>query len=127
MQKSTIEQPSIRLMERETLRLLRRIDLDFNFTHYEERLFCGLLQASLFDVRPNQIADISNKTVKEKQAAIRGNETDTISVQCVIRMNAAACLAQLTVTSYGHEPILLTIFERYTRKFEKKTRLVKRK
>lgn len=108
---------SIQLMPEETIRLLRTQQVENDsFSPFEEKLLCGLVQGALQLVKPEQVVDCSNG--KSEMQFPNTTDENIISMPCVVSIDGNMYIARLDVTEKDQIPVLLTICEPTTGKFQ---------
>ena len=111
--KKTTEKPlKVWLHPQATLSLLRFYLGEYDYTPYEERLLCALLQSALLLLTPGMIIDATAKTEEEK-ANIMASVREGITVTpVVVSIGTAAYLARFEQPKSGDSPISLILLDR---------------
>lgn len=114
MKNSTEKPLKAWLYPQATLSLLRLYSSSYEYTPYEERLLCALLQSSLLLLQPGTIIDATRKPEEEK-ARIMAAVPEGISVTpVVVSISGTDYLAKLEESRKTGNPVSLTLLHTLT-------------
>lgn len=111
MKKSTEKPLTVRLHTEATLSLLHIYTPQYEYTPYEERLLCALLQSALQRLRPEAIIDATHKTEDEKANIMAAVTEGTSVTPAVVRISGTDYLAKLEESPNAPHPVSLTLID----------------
>ena len=98
---SKTQRPAIRLLEKETIELLKATLEEPPVCRMEEMLYLAYLNEDLKRIRPEHIIDLRGISKKEITEILKKNEEDAIRTPCAFMMNGSVYIAQLEKSRKG--------------------------